>query len=272
MELKKLWKRIGQDYCPKSVEVLRKGYSLQLFKRDCISGLTVSIVSLPLAMALAIASGLAPAQGLYTAIVAGFVIALCGGLRFQIGGPTGAFAIVVLEVLQQHGYSGLLISMILTGVLLILAGLFKLGSYIKYIPYPVVTGFTAGIGLTLITTQVKDFFGMNLTDLPNGFLDRWGVYIMNLPNSNLYAAGIGFLSLGLYWAIKKFTPKVPVYLAILIITTIITFLFQLPLETVGSKYGNLPKMLPMPSLPELDFNLARGVFSSALTVAFFWQP
>ena len=122
---------------PKSAEILQQGYSFSNFRRDCISGLTVSIVSLPLAMALAIASGLTPAQGLYTAIVAGFIIALCGGSRYQIGGPTGAFAILVLEVLQAHGYNGLIAAMLLTGIILIFAGICKLGSYIKYIPYPV---------------------------------------------------------------------------------------------------------------------------------------
>ncbi len=266
--LKNLWNNIQENYQPKSFEILKRGYNLSFFKRDCISGLTVSIVSLPLAMALAIASGLTPAQGLYTAIIAGFIISLCGGSRFQIGGPTGAFAIVVLQVLQEHGYSGLIASMIITGILLIGAGLLKLGSYIKYIPYPVVIGFTAGIGLTLITSQVKDFFGMNLESLPMGFLDKWWLYIRSLPQSNLSATFIGFISLALYIGIKKYTPKIPVYLAILIITTLITFGFNLPIETIGSKYGDLPKTLPMPTIPTLSIDLFRGVFASALTVAF----
>jgi SulP family sulfate permease len=268
MSMSELMQRIKADYTPKSFEILKKGYSFALFKRDCISGLTVSIVSLPLAMALAIASGLTPAQGLYTAIVAGFIIALFGGSRFQIGGPTGAFAIVVLDVLQHYGYSGLIASMILTGILLIGAGILKLGTYIKYIPYPVVIGFTAGIGLTLITTQVKDFFGMQVENLPNGFLERWWVYLTNLPASNIYAAAIGFISLILFVVIKKYTPRVPVYLGVLIVTTVLTFVLELPIETVGSKYGALPKMLPAPELPELDWNLFRNVFPSALTVAF----
>ena len=266
--LKKIWERLKADYTPKSVEILRKGYSLALFKRDCISGLTVSIVSLPLAMALAIASGLTPAQGLYTAIVAGFVIALMGGSRFQIGGPTGAFAIVVLEVLQSYGYNGLIASMILTGILLIAAGFMKLGSYIKYIPYPVIIGFTAGIGLILITSQVKDFLGLTRDDIPSAFLQRWYIYIVSIPQTNWAAAFIGFLSLALYLGIKKFTPKIPVYLAILIVTTIVTYFFNLPVETIGSKYGDLPKMLPAPEFPKMSLDLFRLVFPSALTVAF----
>lgn len=266
--LKKIWKILKADYTPKSIEILRKGYSLSLFRRDCISGLTVSIVSLPLAMALAIASGLTPAQGLYTAIVAGFVIALTGGSRFQIGGPTGAFAIVVLDVLQNYGYNGLVAAMILTGFLLIIAGFLKLGSYIKYIPYPVIIGFTAGIGLILITSQVKEFLGLTRDDIPNDFIQRWYTYVVSIPQANWAAAFIGVLSLTLYVGIKKFTPKIPVYLAILVITTVVTCVFELPVETIGSKYGNLPKMLPVPSFPILSLDLFRLVFPSALTVAF----
>ncbi len=263
-----LWNKIKNDYMPKSAEILQQGYSFSNFRRDCISGLTVSIVSLPLAMALAIASGLTPAQGLYTAIVAGFIIALCGGSRYQIGGPTGAFAILVLEVLQAHGYNGLIAAMLLTGIILIFAGICKLGSYIKYIPYPVVIGFTAGIGLTLITSQIKDLLGMNLDSLPKGFLDKWWTYIGNLPNTNIYSALISIVSLGLYVFIRKFTPKIPVYLAILVVTTLLSVGLNLPVETIGSKYGDLPKTLPMPQLPELSLDLFRNVFASALTVAF----
>ena len=266
--MRNLWTAFKQNYMPKSVEILSQGYSLSLFRRDCISGLTVSIVSLPLAMALAIASGLTPAQGLYTAIIAGFLIALFGGSRYQIGGPTGAFAIVILEVLQGYGYSGLVAAMLLTGVILIVAGLCKLGSYIKYIPYPVVIGFTAGIGLTLITTQIKDLLGMDLEALPKSFIAKWWTYITNLSRANEAAAFIGGISLVLYVLIRKYTPKVPVYLAILVVTTLITFGFNLPVETIGSKYGALPKTLPMPELPVLNFDVFRSVFASAITVAF----
>ncbi|MBO6288980.1 MAG: hypothetical protein J6N45_01465 [Alphaproteobacteria bacterium] len=266
--MRNLWTAFKQNYMPKSVEILSQGYSLSLFRRDCISGLTVSIVSLPLAMALAIASGLTPAQGLYTAIIAGFLIALFGGSRYQIGGPTGAFAIVILEVLQGYGYSGLVAAMLLTGVILVVAGLCKLGSYIKYIPYPVVIGFTAGIGLTLITTQIKDLLGMDLEALPKSFIAKWWTYITNLSRANEAATFIGGISLALYVLIRKYTPKVPVYLAILVVTTLITFGFNLPIETIGSKYGALPKTLPMPELPVLNFDVFRSVFASAITVAF----
>ena len=266
--MQSLWKKIKSDYMPKSAEILAQGYSFAKFKRDCVSGLTVSIVSLPLAMALAIASGLNPAQGLYTAIVAGFIIALCGGSRYQIGGPTSAFAVVVLDVLQSHGYSGLVATMILTGILLVIAGLFKLGSYIKYIPYPVIIGFTAGIGLILITSQIKDLFGMDLENLPKSFAAKWSVYLHNLSHANWWAAMIGLLSLILYVVIRRFMPKIPVYLTILVVTTLITVGLNLPVETIGSKYGDLPKTLPFPQLPELNFEMFRSVFASALTVAF----
>lgn len=263
-----LVKNIKHDYMPKSFELLGKGYSCSAFKRDVVAGLTVSIVSLPLAMALAIVSGLTPAQGLYTAIVAGFIVSLLGGSRYQIGGPTGAFAIVVLEVLQNYGYNGLIAAMLITGVLLIACGILKFGSYIKYIPYPVVIGFTAGIGLTLITTQIKDFLGISVENLPSAFLSRWWVYITNLHHIEITTAFIGFLSLALYVLIRKYTPKIPVYLGILTVTTLITALFDLSVDTVGSKYGDLPKTLPLPQLPHLEFALFQAVFPSALTVAF----
>ena len=266
--IRKIIAKLKRSYMPKSFEILSKGYSFALFRRDCISGLTVSIVSLPLAMALAIASGLAPAQGLYTAIVAGFIVALFGGSRYQIGGPTGAFAVLVLEVLQGYGYSGLVASMLLTGIILIVAGILKLGNYIKYIPYPVVIGFTAGIGITLITTQIKDLLGLDLQEMPKDFLGKWWTYIINIPNADKGATFISALSLILYISIKKYTPKIPVYLAILIITTIVALAFKLPVETIGQKYGDLPKTLPMPQLPSLNFELFRSVFASALTVAF----
>ena len=144
----------------------------------------------------------------------------------------------------------------------------KLGSYIKYIPYPVIIGFTAGIGLILITSQVKDFLGLTRNDIPNAFLQRWYTYIISIPQTNWAAAFIGFLSLALYLGIKKFTPKVPVYLAILVVTTLVTYFFNLPVETIGSKYGDLPKMLPAPEFPEMSLDLFRLVFPSALTVAF----
>ncbi|MDO4183756.1 MAG: SulP family inorganic anion transporter [Rhodospirillales bacterium] len=266
--IRKITAKLRRNYMPKSFEILSKGYSFSLFRRDCVSGLTVSIVSLPLAMALAIASGLSPAQGLYTAIVAGFIIALFGGSRYQIGGPTGAFAVLVLEVLQGYGYNGLIASMLLTGIILIIAGIFKLGNYIKYIPYPVVIGFTAGIGITLITTQIKDMFGLELQEMPQDFLGKWGAYIINLPHADKASAFISALSLALYVIIRKYTPKIPVYLAILIITTLVTMGLDLPIETIGKKYGDLPKTLPMPQLPALSFELFRNVFASALTIAF----
>ncbi|MBQ8677791.1 MAG: STAS domain-containing protein [Alphaproteobacteria bacterium] len=264
----KLLKIIKENYLPKSYEILSQGYSWRLFGKDCISGLTVSVVSLPLAMALAIVSGLTPAQGLYTAIVAGFVVALLGGSRYQIGGPTGAFAIVVLEVLAAYGYDGLIASMLITGVLLIICGILKFGSYIKYIPYPVVIGFTAGIGITLITTQIKDLLGIDVENMPSAFLSRWGAYFANFNHINIYAAMIGGLSLALYILIRRYTPKIPVYLGILVVTTLITVIFNLPLDTVGSKYGDLPKFLPQPRLPHLEFSLFATVFPSAITVAF----
>ena len=155
-----------KNFCPKLVEVLRKGYDKDKFRRDTLAGMTVAVVSIPLAMALAIASGVTPAQGLYTAIVAGFFIALLGGSKYQIGGPTGAFVVVIFNVIKNYGPEGLTMTMLVAGIILIIAGLLRLGTYIKYIPYPVVTGFTAGIGALLISTQVKDLLGLQMEASP----------------------------------------------------------------------------------------------------------
>ena len=170
--IKNLKKFYIKNFAPKLYEVLKKGYTTEQFRRDCIAGMTVAVISIPLAMALAIASGVSPAQGLYTAIVAGFFIALLGGSRFQIGGPTGAFVVVIFDVMQNYGYNGLAATMLIAGVVLIIAGFLRLGSYIRYIPYPVVTGFTAGIGLLLISTQVKDFLGLQIENVPAYFIHK----------------------------------------------------------------------------------------------------
>ena len=265
--MKKIIEKMFIDFMPKSLEIIKKGYNFSLFQRDCISGLTVSIVSLPLALALAIASGLAPIQGMYTAIIASLVVAIFGGSRFQISGPTGVFAIIILDTIQRFGYDGLLATMLLTGIMLIFLGICKLGNYVRYIPYSVVIGFMAGVGLTLITTQVGDLLGFVNLVLPKGFIARWSIYFSHIFNSNLYALSVGFFSLIIYIFIKKFFPKKPAYLIILIVMTVISFILKLPVETIGSKYGDLPSMLPVPHIYSFNNDLLRTVFPIALTLA-----
>ncbi len=266
--LKKFGEYYDANFTPKLVERLRKGYDLSKFRRDSIAGLTVAVISIPLAMALAIASGVTPAQGLYTAIVAGFFIALLGGSRYQIGGPTGAFVVVIFSVMQQFGYDGLAMTMIVAGITLMLAGYLKLGTYIKYIPYPVVVGFTAGIGLLLISTQVKDLLGLQIDNVPAEVLPKWNVYLHNLDKMSLNSVLISLFSFAVIFYIQKKQPKLPAYLVSVAGATLIVALFGLNIETIGNKFGGIPHFLPAPQLPNFDWNLFFKVIPSGLTIAF----
>lgn len=266
--LKKFGEYYDANFTPKLVERLRKGYDLSKFRRDSIAGLTVAVISIPLAMALAIASGVTPAQGLYTAIVAGFFIALLGGSRYQIGGPTGAFVVVIFSVMQQFGYDGLAMTMIVAGITLMLAGYLKLGTYIKYIPYPVVVGFTAGIGLLLISTQVKDLLGLQIDNVPAEVLPKWNVYLHNLDKMSLNSVLISLFSFAAIFYIQKKQPKLPAYLVSVVGATLIVALFGLNIETIGNKFGGIPHFLPAPQLPNFDWNLFFKVIPSGLTIAF----
>lgn len=266
--LKKFVKYYGANFTPKLVERLRLDYDLTKFKRDCIAGLTVAVISIPLAMALAIASGVTPAQGLYTAIVAGFFIALLGGSRYQIGGPTGAFVVVIFSVMQQFGYDGLAMTMLVAGLTLILAGYLKLGTYIKYIPYPVVVGFTAGIGLLLISTQVKDLLGIQIDNIPAEILPKWNAYFHNLDKVTPSSVIISLFSFAVIFYIQKRKPQLPAYLISVVGATLIVALFGLNIETIGNKFGGIPHFLPAPQLPNFDWNLFFKVIPSGLTIAF----
>ncbi len=273
--LKKYFRRLmaayGRTFAPKLYEVLKKGYSKEYFRRDCLAGMTVAVISIPLAMALAIASGVNPAQGLYTAIIAGFFTALLGGSRFQIGGPTGAFVVVIFSVIQSHGYSGLLVVMVLAGFILILAGLLRLGTYIKYIPYPVVIGFTAGIGLLLISTQIKDLLGLQIETVPTNFLQKWQTYLTNINKFTFASVLISIFSFGAIFYVNWKLPKLPAYLISVIGATLLVAIFAMfgvGVETIGNKFGGIPHFLPTPKFPDFDIHLALEVMPSAFTIAF----
>lgn len=266
--VKKMLSAYGDSFAPKIVEVLKHGYTLNEFRRDSLAGLTVSVVSMPLAMALSIASGVTPAQGMYTAIVAGFFISLLGGSRYQIGGPTSAFVVVILNVMQTYGYNGLALTMIVAGVTLIIAGYFKLGTYIKYIPYPVVVGFTVGIGLLLISTQLKDFLGYHIASLPADFVAKIKVYVSEADKVSWQAIMLSILSLSVIFYLRYKKSKIPAYLAAVVVSTLLVFVFGLNVDTIGSKFGGLPHFLPMPKLPQLDLEILPKVIPSGLTIAF----
>jgi SulP family sulfate permease len=255
-------------FVPKLITVLQQGYGAGEFRRDLIAGLTVAIVALPLAMALAIASGTTPDKGLVTAVVAGFFISALGGSRFQIGGPTGAFVVVVFNVIAQHGYDGLLVATLMASVMLVIAGIGKLGTWIKYIPEPVVTGFTAGIAVIIFSSQIADLLGLSLTEVPADFLDKWQAYWLHRDSFDLNSIVIAFGALTLIIALRRFAPKWPGFLIAVIGSSIVVWLVDIPVTTIGSRFGEIPSTLPMPQMPHITLQMMRELLPSAFTIAF----
>ena len=257
-----------EAYTPKLLTVFREGYSAATFRADAIAGLTVAIVALPLAMALGIASGASPDKGLITAVVAGLLISALGGSRVQVGGPTGAFVVVIFNVIAIHGYDGLLVATFLAGLILILAGVLRLGQMIKYIPHPVVTGFTAGIAVIIASSQVKDFLGLTIDKVPADFLPKWQAYLGALPSASWAAIGVGVGALAIIICLRKLAPRLPGFLIAVVASSFVVVLLKLPVETVGSRFPDMPAGLPMPSFPEISFAKITAVLPSAFTIAF----
>jgi SulP family sulfate permease len=258
---------LSKVFYPKSLKVLKEGYNSKVFIKDITAGIIVGIVALPLSIALAIASGVKPEQGLYTAIIAGFLISLLGGSRVQIGGPTGAFVVIVYGIVEKYGYEGLAIAGILAGIILIIFGLLKFGSFIKYIPYPVTVGFTSGIALLIFSSQLKDFFGISSVAMPSEFIHKMHAIFTNLDKINIYALAMGVMTIivSILWS-KKFK-KIPGSLVAIISTTLIVKLFNFPVDTIGSVFGSVPNTLPMPTMPNIDFLMIKELLPSAFTIA-----
>ena len=254
-------------FLPKTFVVLQEGYTKEMFFKDLVAGIIVGIVALPLSIALAIASGVKPEQGLFTAIVGGFLISFFGGSRVQIGGPTGAFVVILYGIMQKFGYGGLVVASIMAGVMLIIFGLLKLGNVIKYIPYPVTIGFTSGIALLIFTSQLKDFFGLEIGQVPAEFIHKIKILLQRMDTINWYALLVGFstIIISVSWS-KKFK-KIPGSLVAIIITTTLVKGLQLPVDTIGSNFGNVPNTFPMPSIPEINIDLMKEMFYPALTIA-----
>jgi SulP family sulfate permease len=255
-------------YVPKLYTVLSEGYGWRDLRSDAIAGLTVAIVALPLAMALAIASGTTPEKGLYTAIVAGFLISALGGSRVQIGGPTAAFIPVVFVVIQKFGFGGLILCTLLAGLMLIGAGLLRLGTLMKYMPQPVVTGFTAGIAVSIFSSQVKDALGLTMTAVPADFLGRWIAYVHQLPTMQPAAVVLTLVSLAVIVATRRWRPGWPGFLIALLVCTALSVGLALPAETIGSRFGGLPSSLPIFDFPHIPFERTRELLPSAFTIAF----
>jgi SulP family sulfate permease len=259
---------IMSQFTPKLFTLLQKGYSKADFKADVIAGLTVAIVALPLAMALGIASGASPDKGLITAVIAGFLISFLGGSRVQIGGPTGAFVVVIFNVIAQHGYDGLVLATLMAGVILLVAGYARFGQIIKFIPHPVITGFTAGIAVIIASSQVKDFLGLKLDAVPADFIPKWQAYFGALDTVNVYAFLLGLSALMTIILLRRFAPKWPGYLIAVVLSSLLVTLFHLPVETVGSRFPDIPSGLPMPSLPEWSLIQVQALIPAAFTIAF----
>lgn len=255
-------------FIPKSYLLLKTGYTVHKFKNDFIAGLTVAIVALPLSMALAIASGTTPDKGLITAIIAGFFISLFGGSRHQIGGPTGAFVVVVFNVIHDFSYEGLIIATAMAGVLLIFAGLLRLGTYIKYIPHPVVTGFTSGIAMIIFVSQINDFLGLKLTDVPADFIEKLQLIFSNIKNYDTWVLLTAVLTLGLILLLRKTAPKTPAFLLSIIFMSLLIWGFAIPVETIGSKFGGITPTIPTPSFPPVTLDTIKQLLPSAFTIAF----
>jgi SulP family sulfate permease len=258
----------AEAFTPKLITALKEGYGRAELRADLIAGLTVAVVALPLAMALGIASGASPREGLATAVVAGFLISALGGSRVQIGGPTGAFVVIVAGVIALHGFNGLLLATLMAGVILIVAGYSGVGRLMRFVPMPVVTGFTAGIGVIIAASQVGDFLGLRTGPVPVEFVDKWGVYLHALGTINAAAVGLGAATLASIILLRRFVPRLPAYLIAIVGAAAAAALFDLPVDTVGDRFPSMPSGLPLPHLPHFSLALAREVLPSAFVIAF----
>ena len=253
-------------FTPKLVTVLREGYGLRHLRMDAVSGLTVAIVALPLSMAIAIASGATPAQGLYTAAVGGFIVSLLGGSRFQIGGPAGAFIVLVGATVAAHGMDGLILATLVSGVLLALIGFLRLGTFIKFIPFPVTVGFTAGIAIIIFASQLKELLGLTLPGPePGPLIEKFPMLWQALPTLSPWALVLSLGTAGVILGLRALRPHWPGMLIAVALAAAATALLGLPVATIGSKFGGIPNMLPAPSLPEMSWTKLVAVLPAAIS-------
>jgi SulP family sulfate permease len=254
-------------FTPKLVTVLREPYGLAGLKADIISGLTVAIVALPLSMAIAIASGVTPDRGLYTSIVGGFIVSALGGSRFQIGGPAGAFIVLVAATVHQHGIDGLILATLMSGFVLSAVGLLRLGTFIKFIPYPVTVGFTAGIAVIIFASQIKELFGLTLENEPGPLLPKLYAIGNALPSARPSAIAITALTIGIIVLLRRWRPHWPAFIIAVAVASVIAALLGLQIETIGTRFGGIPESLPAPHLPVFTVDKAIEVLPSALSFA-----
>ncbi|MEA2782981.1 MAG: sulfate permease, SulP family, partial [Rhodospirillaceae bacterium] len=253
-------------FTPKLITVLRERYRLADLRADALAGLTVAIVALPLSMAIAIASGVTPDRGLYTAIIGGFVVSALGGSRFQIGGPAGAFIVLVAGTVQAHGVDGLILATMLSGAMLLAIGFLRLGTFIKYIPYPVTVGFTAGIAVIIFASQIKDLLGLSLTGAePGPLLSKLQVLGAALPTASAATVGLAALTIVVIVLVRRFRPHWPGLVFAVAMASLAASLLGLPVETIGTRFGGIPQNLPVPHLPAISLDKIIAVLPSALS-------
>ena len=257
-------------YKPKLVSTL-KHYNRSKFMQDLMAGIIVGIVALPLAIAFGIASGVTPEKGIITAIVAGFMVSVFGGSRVQIGGPTGAFIIIIYGIIQQYGIQGLTIATLMAGVFLILFGVLRLGTIIKYIPYPIVVGFTSGIAVTIFTTQIKDLLGLTMATVPSDFTEKWIAYFHDISTIDWWTAMVGIVSIVIITLTPRFSKKIPGSLVAIIVMTLAALILKqfygvTSIETIGDRFS-INSELPSATVPALSWDIIKSLVSPALTIA-----
>ena len=255
-------------FTPKLITALAEGYGLTRLRGDLLAGLTVAIVALPLSMALAIASHASPDKGLITAIIAGFMISALGGSRVQVGGPTGAFVVVIAGIIARHGYDGLVMATLLAGVIMIVGGYAGLGRLMRYVPMPVVTGFTAGIAVIIASGEVGDFLGLRAGHVPAEFLGKWAAYAHAMGSASGASIAVGLGTLAVILGLRRADARLPGYLIAIVAAGLIVALGHLPVETVGQRFPHMPTSLPLPHLPVFSLDVVRDVMPSAFTIAF----
>ena len=254
-------------FTPKLLTLLREGYSAADLRADALAGLTVAIVALPLSMAIAIGSGLSPDKGLFTAIVGGFLISALGGSRFQIGGPAGAFIVLIAGIVERQGYDGLVLATLMAGLILIAGGFLRLGTYIKYIPFPVTVGFTAGIAVIIFASQLKELFGLSVDHEPAAFLPKLEALWANAATVKPATVALSLFAIGIIVGLRRVRPKSPGMLIAVGLTALLAAMLHLDGVTIGSKFGEVPRTLPLPSLPNFELAKMRALFPDALAIA-----
>ncbi len=255
------------QFTPKFFSLLKGGISKEQLQKDIVAGLIVGIVALPLAIAFAIASGVSPDKGLVTAIIAGLVISVLGGSRVQIGGPTGAFIVIIYAIVQVHGVDGLIIATFMAGLILIAMGLARLGNLLKFIPYPLIVGFTSGIAVIIFSSQVKDFFGLPIKSVPADFIEKWRIYSLYFHSINWIAVAIAIGTLLIAFNFHRITTKIPGSIVAILLSTTAVYFFKLPVSTIETSFGDIPNHLSLPPIPHVSFDTIKTLIQPAFAIA-----